>query len=105
MDINECAHNECMFNSHVKQLIVCIRAQGDWLYISHVHNMNVMFFTCVWLFMCVSAEYQRLIEDIVQDGRLYSSFQHQSVLRVSILQAFSFHAYTVFFSINHVMKK
>lgn len=32
-------------------------------------------------FVTYNAEYQRLIEDIVQDGRLYSSFQHQSVLR------------------------
>lgn len=32
-------------------------------------------------FVTYNAEYQRLIEDIVQDGRLYSSFQHQSVLK------------------------
>lgn len=27
-------------------------------------------------------DYQRLIEDIVRDGRLYSSYQHQSILKV-----------------------
>lgn len=32
-------------------------------------------------FVTYNADYQRLIESIVQDGRLYSSFQHQSVLK------------------------
>jgi len=39
------------------------------------------------LYICIvyiSADYQRLIESIVQDGKLYSSFQHQSVFKVCI---------------------
>ena len=41
-------------------------------------------------YVVISEEYQDLIEDIVRDGRLYSSHQHQEVLKVSdILQSFS----------------
>ena len=34
-----------------------------------------------WSF-CVPEEYQSLIEDIVKDGRLYSSYQHQQIFKV-----------------------
>ncbi|XP_052223870.1 signal peptide, CUB and EGF-like domain-containing protein 1 isoform X2 [Dreissena polymorpha] len=36
-------------------------------------------------FVTFNEDYQRLIESIVQDGRLYSSFQHQSVLKDRML--------------------
>jgi hypothetical protein len=35
-------------------------------------------------------EYQDLIEDIVRDGRLYSSYQHQEVLKVNTVVLTSF---------------
>lgn len=30
----------------------------------------------------IAEEYQPLIEDIVKDGRLYNSYQHQHILKV-----------------------
>lgn len=31
-------------------------------------------------------DYQQLIEDIVRDGRLYASENHQEILKVSLLE-------------------
>ena len=39
------------------------------------------------LCICVVDEYQDLIEDIVRDGRLYSVYQHQEVLKVTRIGA------------------
>lgn len=36
----------------------------------------------------VSEDYQELIEDIVRDGRLYASENHQEILKVSIFYVF-----------------
>lgn len=35
--------------------------------------------------VCVSEDYQQLIEDIVRDGRLYASENHQEILKVRAL--------------------
>lgn len=40
---------------------------------------------CVSLFICrIPEDYQQLIEDIVRDGRLYASENHQEILKVQI---------------------
>lgn len=38
---------------------------------------------CVCVFVIIE-DYQQLIEDIVRDGRLYASENHQEILKVSV---------------------
>lgn len=35
-------------------------------------------------------DYEQLVEDIVRDGRLYASENHQEILKVSTLMSFLF---------------
>jgi len=49
---------------------------------------------CACVCVCVrvgTVEYQQLIDDIVRDGRLYSSHQHRQVLKVRSPPCFADH--------------
>lgn len=43
--------------------------------------------------LLVSEDYQELIEDIVRDGRLYASENHQEILKVGRWERFMRHVY------------
>lgn len=47
-------------------------------------SVEFPFYICTFLNNCylVTEDYQQLIEDIVRDGRLYASENHQDILKV-----------------------
>lgn len=40
--------------------------------------------TCILVFLLNTEDYEQLVEDIVRDGRLYASENHQEILKVSV---------------------
>jgi hypothetical protein len=53
------------------------------------------------LFLSIAEEYQDLIEDIVRDGRLYSSHQHREVLKVCHTSVILLDIFTRFWSLDN----
>uniref|UniRef100_A0A3B5Q2U3 Signal peptide, CUB domain, EGF-like 2 n=1 Tax=Xiphophorus maculatus TaxID=8083 RepID=A0A3B5Q2U3_XIPMA len=45
------------------------------------------------LYVTYDEDYQELIEDIVRDGRLYASVNHQEILKVSVVSTHPIHSY------------
>lgn len=48
----------------------------------HAMRKQAVIILCVVVFMN-SEDYEQLVEDIVRDGRLYASENHQEILKVS----------------------